>query len=193
MSSQALALGALPVSGARIRFAGPLVTDTVARAARGDRAAFEVIYRAEAGRVFALCLRLTGDRARAEEYTQDVFVRAWERLATFRGESALSSWLHRLAVNVVFQDRRAERRRHRRVEPGAEGLDAPARPREPGDRLDLERAIAALPPGARQVFVLHDIEGYGHAEIGELLGIAPGTSKAHLHRARRHLREALNR
>jgi RNA polymerase sigma-70 factor (ECF subfamily) len=170
------------------------MNDLVSRAAAGDRAAFETIYRQEAGRVFALCLRLAGDRSRAEEYTQDVFVRAWERLASFRGESQFSSWLHRLTMNVVFQDRRAERRRRNRVEPaGDDAPDAPAPAPEPAARMDLERAIAALPPGARRVFVLHDVEGYGHGEIARLLGIAEGTSKAHLHRARRHLREALDR
>jgi RNA polymerase sigma-70 factor (ECF subfamily) len=97
-------------------------------------------------------------------------------------------------MNVVFQDRRAERRRRNRVEPaGDDAPDAPAPAPEPAARMDLERAIAALPPGARQVFVLHDVEGYGHGEIARLLGIAEGTSKAHLHRARRHLREALDR
>jgi RNA polymerase sigma-70 factor (ECF subfamily) len=187
VSSQALALCApvAPVRG---------VNDLVARAARGDRAAFEAIYAREAGRVYALCLRLAGNRQRAEDYTQDVFVRCWERLRTFRGDSALSSWLHRLTVNVVFEDQRTARRRERRVVTAPDGLpDVPAPAVEPGDRMDLEEAIAALPPGARRVFVLHDIEGYGHAEIAELLGIAPGTSKAHLHRARRHLREALER
>ncbi len=169
----------------------PRVTDTVARAAAGDRAAFETLYREHAGRVYALCLRLAGDAARAEDYTQDVFVRAWERLGSFRGEAAFSSWLHRLAVNVVLQDRRAERRRLRRVEPTDDLGAAPARRDRIAARLDLETAIAALPDAARQVFVLYDIEGYGHAEIGGLLGIAEGTSKAHLHRARRLLREAL--
>lgn len=194
MFSQALVLPApvAPVRASRIAAAPPM-NDLVARAARGDRVAFEAIYAREAGRVYALCLRLAGDRRRAEEYTQDVFVRAWQRLATFRGEAALSSWLHRLTMNVVFEERRTARRREQRVAPAADPPESPAPATEPADRMDLERAIAALPPGARQVFVLHDVEGYGHAEIAELLGIAPGTSKAHLHRARRRLREALER
>ena len=133
---------------------------------------------------------------RAEELTQDVFVHLWEKLPTFRGESAFSSWLHRLAVNVVLTGRRVDFRRELRVVttedpaaiPGAAAREAPA-----GLAMDLERAISALPPGARAVFVLHDIEGYEHQEIAELTGIAEGTSKAHLFRARRLLREALDR
>ena len=171
-------------------------TDLIHRAQQGDRAAFEALYRAHAGRVYALCLRLTADAAQAEERTQDAFVRAWERLATFRGESAFSSWLYRLTVNEVLLGRRAERRREQRVvttdDPAAlERLrDATA---GPGIALDLERAVAVLPPGAREVFVLHDVEGYRHDEIAQLTGIAVGTSKAQLFRARRLLREALNR
>jgi RNA polymerase sigma-70 factor (ECF subfamily) len=132
---------------------------------------------------------------RARELTQDVFVRVWEKLPSFRGESAFSSWLYRLAVNVVFGDQRAGSRRSRRVlaidELGSEA-EAEAAGAPPGLTLDLERAIAALPPGARSVFLLHDVEGYEHGEIAELTGIAPGTSKAHLFRARRLLRKWLD-
>ena len=170
--------------------------DLVHRAQRGDHAAFEALYRHHAGRVYALCLRLTGDPAEAEERTQDAFVRAWERLGGFRGESAFASWLHRLTVNVVFAAVRANRRRARRVVATAEP-DALERPSDavlgPEPALDLARAMAALPPGAREVFVLHDVEGYRHEEIAHLAGIAVGTSKAQLFRARRLLREALNR
>jgi RNA polymerase sigma-70 factor (ECF subfamily) len=171
-------------------------SDLIQRAQQGDQAAFEELYRAHVGRVYALCLRLTADRVRAEELTQDAFVRAWERLASFRGESAFSSWLYRLTVNVVFLSQRAGRRRALRVFT----TDDPAAFETPGDvpgteagRLDLEHAIAALPPGAREVFVLHDVEGYRHQEIAELTGIAEGTSKAQLFRARRLLREALSK
>jgi RNA polymerase sigma-70 factor (ECF subfamily) len=171
-------------------------TDLIHRAQQGDRAAFEALYRAHAGRVYALCLRLTADRALAEERTQDAFVRAWERLATFRGDSAFSSWLYRITVNEVLLGRRAERRREQRVvttdDPAALERPRGADPAS-GSALDLERAVAALPPGAREVFVLHDVEGYRHEEIAELTGIAVGTSKAQLFRARRLLREALNR
>lgn len=169
-------------------------SELVRRARDGDPDAFGVLYRTHAGRVYALCLRLEGDAARATELTQDVFVRAWERLDGFRGESAFGTWLHRLAVNVVLGDRRASWRREQRVtvtdDPAA--LEAP-RTVDPGIALDLEQAIARLPPGARTVFVLHDVEGYQHAEIAAMTGIAEGTSKAHLFRARRLLRELLDR
>jgi len=145
--------------------------------------------------VYALCLRLTGDAGAAEERTQDVFVRAWDKLRSFRGESAFSSWLHRLAVNVVMNERRTTIRREQRVTPMAapEVLERGKGEPTVGLGIDLERAIATLPEGAREVFVLYDIEGYSHAEIGELTGIAEGTSKAQLFRARHLLREKLDR
>lgn len=168
---------------------------TVRRAQQGETAAFEQLYREHVGRVFALCLRLSGERGRAEELTQDVFVRAWEKLGTFQGKSAFGTWLHRLAVNLVLGDRRSEAVRVQRVfgteEP--EKFETPGRPPDPGAAMDLERAIATLPPGARTVFVLHDVEGYRHEEIADMHGTAVGTSKAQLHRARRLLREALDR
>ena len=160
------------------------------------RPAFHELYRAHVGRVYAVCLRLVREAREAEERTQDVFVRAWERLRSFRGESAFGSWLHRLAVNVVLEDQRKRRRREIRVLP----VDEPETLERPGAEsggaglsLDLERAIAALPEGAREVFVLYDVEGYTHAEIADLTGIAEGTSKAQLFRARRLLRKALGR
>jgi RNA polymerase sigma-70 factor (ECF subfamily) len=165
------------------------------RAFDGDPDAFEAVYRAHVGRVHAVCLRMTGDRRRAEELTQDVFVRAWERLASFRGESSLASWLHRMAVNVVLEDARSERRRHARVESREDpaAAERPGSGGEPETGIDLERAIAALPPGARTVFVLHDVEGYRHGEIADLTGSAEGSVRAQLHRARRLLMEALRR
>jgi RNA polymerase sigma-70 factor (ECF subfamily) len=169
------------------------VSDLVRRAQDGDESAFEQLYRENVGRVYALCLRLSGDQARAEELTQDVFVRAWEKLSSYRGESAFFSWLYRLAVNVAWGDLRSERRRTTRLVTTAElperSDDAPP----PGLRLDLERAIATLPPGARTAFVLYDIEGFEHEEIAKMTGWATGTSKAQLHRARRLLRRALDR
>ncbi len=173
--------------------------DLVARAQAGDHVAFRDLYRQHAGRVYALCLRLTGETGAAEERTQDVFVRLWERIGSFRGESAFSSWLHRLAVNVVFNEQRTTGRRERRVATTADPANVvgaqPAAPLQgsAGLSIDLERAIAELPDGARQVFVLFDVEGYGHTEIAQLVGIAEGTSKAQLFRARRLLREKLER
>jgi RNA polymerase sigma-70 factor (ECF subfamily) len=171
--------------------------DDVARAARGDRQAFERLYREHVNRIYSLCTRMVGDRTRAEELTQDAFVRAWEKLGQFRGESAFGTWLHRLAVNVVLNDRQTESRRRGRQDDSVDDVDTMAhgdvRAEVPaGLSIDLERAIAGLPPGARKVFVLHDVEGYTHDEIGELLGITAGGCKAQLHRARMLLREALN-
>ena len=175
-----------------------MTDDLVARAQAGDQKAFRDLYRQHAGRVYALCLRLTGDARDADERTQDVFVRLWDKLASFRGESAFSSWLHRLAVNVVLNERRTTRRRELRVAPAEDpdivvGAQHAAPVSSVGLSIDLERAIAELPDGAREVFVLFDIEGYGHAEIASLTGIAEGTSKAQLFRARRLLREKLER
>ena len=168
----------------------------VALAAAGDRRAFERLYRLHVNRVFTLCLRMVKDRTRAEELTQDVFVRAWEKLELFRGEAAFATWLHRMAVNVVLNARKSDGRQRSRFEDDNEGdgIDAlPARPLAPGDRMDLESAIARLPKGARRVFTLFDVEGYKHEEIAEMLGVTTGATKAQLHRARLLLREALNR
>jgi len=165
----------------------------VSRAQAGDMAAFEELYRRNVGRVYALCMRMAGDASLAEELAQDVFVRAWERLGTFRGESAFSSWLHPLTVNVALSERRARRRRVARVMTTDDltPFEKPTRTPGPEASLDLEKALAALPPGARSVFVLHDVEGYRHQEIAEMTGVAEGTSKAQLHRARRMMRETL--
>ena len=172
----------------------------VARAAAGDRVAFERLYRQHINRVFSLCARMVSDRERAEELTQDVFVRAWEKLHLFRGESSFSTWLHRLTVNLVLNARKSEGRQRTRFEENDEeqgGMDARpgvvGMPLPPGDLLDLEEAVKTLPPGARRVFLLHDVEGYKHEEIAEMLGVTSGATKAQLHRARLLLREALNR
>ena len=172
--------------------------DLVARAQAGDQKAFRELYRQHAGRVYALCLRLTGNASDADERTQDVFVRLWDKLRSFRGESAFSSWLHRLTVNVVLNERRTTGRREQRVmiadDPDSVvGAHAAPLRDVAGLSIDLERAIGELPDGAREVFVLFDIEGYGHAEIAALVGIAEGTSKAQLFRARKLLREKLER
>ena len=183
----------------------------VERARSGDVEAFERLYRREVGRVYALCLRMTADVTHAKELTQTVFVRAWDRLSSFRGDSKLSSWLHRIAVNEMLVEARSDRRRRARVllgddvSDGSEhdgapvrGANAPAQsgfalPADTETRIDLERAIAGLPPGARTVFVLHDIHGYQHDEISRMTGSAEGTLRAQLHRARKLLMEALSR
>lgn len=175
--------------------------DDVSAAAAGDRKAFERLYRLHAARVYSLCLRMTGNVTRAEELTQDVFVRVWEKLPLFRGESAFTTWMHSLAVNVVLSARKTEALAFgRRADPGGEGDEGmetwdttagPDRVTFSGERIDLERAIARLPAGARRVFVLHDVEGYKHEELAGMLGITAGGSKAQLHRARLLLRKAL--
>jgi RNA polymerase sigma-70 factor (ECF subfamily) len=174
---------------------GPQAESDVALAATGDRRAFERLYRANSARIFALCVRMSGDRTAAEELTQDVFVRCWQKLAQFRGESSFSTWLHRMAVNVVLNARKQEGRhtsRHDEVDEESQALAQPGLP-IPGMGLDLENAIASLPPGARKVFVLHDVEGYTHEEIAAMSGVTTGATKSQLHRARMLLREALNR
>jgi RNA polymerase sigma-70 factor (ECF subfamily) len=182
--------------------ATPSSDDTAALvtlAARGDVSAFEQLYARSAGRVYAVCVRMTGDPQRAREFTHDAFVRAWERLSTFRGEAAFETWMHRLAVNVVLTATRGERRRAARMvattdEPDAEfevsfGRAGP----DVETRVDLERAIAALPPRAREVFVLHDVEGYKHDEIADRLELQSSSVRAQLHRARQMILRMLNR
>lgn len=177
----------------------PVVLDSdaelvlVRRAQRRDPRAFGELYRMHVRRIYALCLRMTADARLAEELTQQAFIGAWEKLPRFRGESAFGSWLHRLAVNTVLMAFRARSRLAARVvftdDPAALETPPPAPPA--GVRLDLEQAIAALPPQARTIFVLHDVEGWQHHEIAAQLGLATGTTKAHLHRARQLLQEAL--
>lgn len=165
----------------------------IERAQQRDVRAFEWLYRQHVHRVYALCLRMTANTSQAEDLTQHAFVTAWQKLPWFRGDSAFSSWVHRIAVNTVLAHQRAEQRRTSRVfgtdDPAS--LERPLVPAGPGVRLDLEQAIAALPPQARAVFVLHDVEGWRHEEIAAELQVAVGTTKAQLHRARRLLQEAL--
>ena len=170
--------------------------DSIRRAQSGDVNAFELLYREHAGRVYALCLRLkAGDTSEATELMQDVFIKAWRRLETFRGECAFSSWLHRLAVNTMLENARGDNRRIARVLPmdDTSRLAGAARSSGIDLKMDMEDAIASLPKGARLAFVLHDVEGYQHQEIAEQLGVSVGTIKAQLHRARRLLRERLER
>lgn len=174
-------------------FAGDL--ELARRVAAGEDAAFDRVYEENVERVYALCLRMCGDPDKARRLTQDAFVRAWERIGSFRGESRLSSWLHRVTANVVVESRRRRSRWRLRLveEPqGGERVPAPKR-RDPGLRLDLERAIASLPEGARTVLVLRDVEGYSYEEITRITGLAMGTVKAQIHRARKLMQERLER
>jgi len=168
-------------------------SDLVGRAAAGDVEAFEELYRVNVGRVYALCLRMAGDPTLAEELAQEAFVRAWQKLGSFRGASAFSTWLHRVTVNVVLGHRRSTARRETRVSAVGDNLprDVAVREARTAESIDLERAISSLPDGARAVFILHDVEGFRHREVSRLMGIAVGTSKAQLHRARKLLRKAL--
>ena len=170
-------------------------SDLVDSARAGDCLAFEQLYRRHRDRIYGLLWRLSGgDSALAEDLLQEAFVRAWQKLDSFRGESRFGTWLHRLSANVGLSDRRT---RVRRVE-HEKGLDDATdrnavgeRDVIAGKRMDLEQAISKLPERARTVLVLYDIEGYSHAEIAEETGMAVGSSKAQLHRARKLIRENL--
>jgi RNA polymerase sigma-70 factor (ECF subfamily) len=168
------------------------VNDDVALAAAGDGSAFERIYRTHVARIHSLTRRMLGSHE-ADEVTQDIFVRTWQKLGQFRGDSQFSTWLHRLAVNVVIERRRSFAIQRERMTDDPAALDlvtvAPAR----ADlTVDFEAAIEQLPPGARAIFVLHDVEGYKHREIAAMLDITSGTSKRQLHRARMLMRRFLS-
>ena len=167
--------------------------DPVRRAQAGEPSAFDALYAAHVDRVFALCLRMSADERRAEELTQRVFVKAWRRIGSFRGESAFATWLHRVAVNTVLDDRRERGRRPEQLsvlpeEVFSEGAQGET---DPTDRLELERAVASLPERARTALVLHGVEGYSYREVAELMDVAVGTVKSHIHRARSLLLERL--
>ena len=172
-------------------------TELVERARGGDHGAYEALYRAHSGRVYAICLRMVADPGRAKDLTQDVFVRAWQKLGDLEAPAAFPSWLARLATNEALMWLRRLKRRSAIEVPGqlasVEPLYVSSQAESPGARVDLERAIARLPDQARVVFVLHDVEGYRHGEIARLMDIAVGTSKAQLHRARSLLREVLKK
>ncbi len=165
----------------------------VALAAAGDQRAFERLYRLHVSRIHSLARRMDGFDSDPDELTQGVFVRAWERLGTYRGEAAFGTWLHRLAVNVILNWRRSEAGERRWIEEGVKADRIVGGRGGGAESLDLEGAIARLPPGARQVFVLHDVEGFKHEEIAAMTGVTAGTSKAQLHRARMLLRSMLER
>ncbi|HEX4935368.1 MAG TPA: sigma-70 family RNA polymerase sigma factor, partial [Gemmatimonadaceae bacterium] len=166
---------------------------TIERARTGDRAAQRALYEANVDRIYRVAFRLAGDEDLARDFTQEAFIRAFQRLSDFRGDSAFSTWLHTIAVSVALNGlRKVKRLRTRETTlEDAESLGAPPHRSDPDLRDRLHRAIDALPEGYRAVFVLHDVEGYTHEEIGRMLGIQAGTSKAQLFRARGRLREAL--
>lgn len=162
-------------------------------AADGDHAAFERLYREHVGRIHALCIRMVDEEV-ADDLTQEVFIRAWRKLETFKGDSRFGTWLHRLAINHILSRRETLRRRqsHRAFGEGILArMAAPVR-RSSGHAMDLERAIGELPERARDVFVLYDVEGYSHDEIAQALGVSVGTSKSQLHRARMLMRKQLD-
>lgn len=166
----------------------------IERAAHGDVDAFETLYRLSSGRIHALCLRLAGrDRTRAQDFLQEVYLRAWERLGSFESRARFSTWLHRVAVNRITDLMRAEIRRSLIETIGDAEIEVAAGDGDRDAALDLEDAIRSLPDGARVVFVLHDVEGYGHPEIATMTGISIGTSKSQLHRARQLLRGRLSK
>ena len=175
-------------------------TAAIGRAKQGDASAFETLYHMHKRRVYSLCLRMTANTAAAEDLTQEAFLQLFRKIATFRGESAFSTWLHRMAVNVVLMQLRKKglavvpledtletEEESPRKEPGAEDM------RLTGsiDRLQLQNAIGELPPGYRTIFLLHDVQGYEHNEIATMVGCSIGNSKSQLHKARMKLRELL--
>ncbi len=167
--------------------------DLVRKAQAGDASSFERLYELHVRRMYALCLRMVTDHRRAEELTQDIFVRAWETIASFKLQSAFGTWFHKLGTNVVLGHLRSEKRREDKVSPtdDLEAFEAGVRQAMPETKMDLERAIATLPDGAREMLILHDIEGYRYREIAKMTDVAEGTVKSQLNRARRLVREAL--
>lgn len=167
--------------------------------ARGDMSAFETLYERHHRRVYSLCLRMVANPTEAEDLTQEVYVQLFRKIGSFRGESAFTTWLHRLTVNhVLMHFRKRGVRMEKTTEEGEIGeiqdilQSVSERPRFV-DRIALDKAISELPPGYRTVFVLHDIEGFEHEEVADMLGISVGTSKSQLHKARMRLRELLNK
>ena len=175
-------------------------SELIERAQHGDEEAFAALFEAHKRRVYSLCLRMTGDTAEAEDLSQEAFLQLFRKIATFRGESAFSTWLHRMVVNVVLMHLRKKGLQQVSLDEVDNSQDEPVK-REYGDddrrllhsidRIALSRAIAALPPGYRAVLVLHDVEGYEHNEIAQILDCSVGNSKSQLHKARLKLREVL--
>jgi len=171
-----------------------LVADEAAwiqQAQRSDAQAFEALYRLHVDKIYGLCLRMTGNVSEAEDSTQEAFIQAWNKLGKFRGDSAFATWLHRIAVNTVLGRMRKSKREQDRIQAVADTQPAPLATGDTGELRDLSAAVDKLPAGARHVFVLHAVYGYSHDEAASMLGIAAGTSKAQLHRARRLLSQQL--
>jgi RNA polymerase sigma-70 factor (ECF subfamily) len=164
----------------------------VQRAQKSDTSAFESLYRMHVDRVYALCLRMTSNPSEAEDCTQETFIQAWSKLDRFRGDSSFGTWLHRVAVNTVLGRMRKSNRERDRIRAVGEVAPMNVSIGDSGGLRDLEKAMEELPSGARHVFVLHAVYGYSHEETSDMLGIASGTSKAQLHRARRLLAQQLN-
>jgi RNA polymerase sigma-70 factor (ECF subfamily) len=160
----------------------------ITRVKQDDIQAFEELYRLHLGRVYAICFRLTANRAIAEELAQESFIRAWQKIRSFRGESSFSSWLYRLTTNVVLSQLRKKQLLQIGIDDITEDQNMVHRQLDTGKIIDMEQAISKLPDGARTIFVLHDIEGYQHNEISNMTGLAIGTSKTQLHRARKLLK-----
>lgn len=178
-------------AGRTARPPGTGSVEDVTRARDGDTEAFERLYREQVGRIHSLARRMAGAQA-ADDLTQEIFIRAWRKLDTFRGEARFGTWLYRLGMNLILSRRQSMRRREDRFRTGEgilEGFEA--RSDTPGLSLDFETAVERLPEGAREIFVLYDVEGYTHGEIAGMLDISAGTSKSQLHRARTLLREYL--
>lgn len=163
----------------------------IRRAKASDVKAFEALYRLHVGKVYGLCLRMTGNVSEAEDCTQEAFIQAWSKMSKFRGDSAFTTWLHRIAVNAVLGRIRKSDRERDRIQVAADITPAAVSVDDPGGLRDLSEAVARLPEGARLTFVLNAVYGYSHEETSNMLGVAVGTSKAQLHRARRLLAEQL--
>jgi RNA polymerase sigma-70 factor, ECF subfamily len=166
--------------------------ELVGKAKKNDTSAFESLYRKYIGRIYALSFRMTGDSRIAEELSQEIFVRVWQKLGLFEGRSSFYTWLHRLAVNYILNEKRSKSRHHKNEILMDESVTEQVEKKNIDLSMDLEKAISKLPDGAKDVFVLYDVEGLQHEEIAVIKNISVGTSKSQLHRARRILRETLN-
>jgi RNA polymerase sigma-70 factor, ECF subfamily len=179
----------------------PSEAEVIERAKQGDAEAFQMLYEKHKRRVYSLCLRMTANTAEAEDLAQEAFLQLYRKIGTFRGESAFSTWLHRLSVNVVLMHLRKKSLPVVSLEETTQGADEDSARKDFGgedvalagsiDRLQLQKAVENLPPGYRMIFVLHDVEGYEHNEIAKIAGCSVGNSKSQLHKARMKLRDLL--